>query len=85
MQYPLQKVEQDCGHHSGLPGNSGAAWDPSQEVEQSRGRHSGLSGNDGAAWNPSQEMEQDRGGCCVEPESADLSAEVRLWSESDPT
>ena len=37
MQYPLQKVEQDRGHHSGLSGNSGATRDSSQEVEQDRG------------------------------------------------
>ena len=36
--YPSQEVEQDRGHHSGLPGSNGAVRNPSQEVGQDRGR-----------------------------------------------
>ena len=78
MQYPLQEVEQDHGHHSGLQGNSGAARNLTQKVEQDHGRHSGLPGNNGVVRNPSQEVEQDCDCCCVAPGSADPSVEVRL-------
>ena len=79
--YPSQEVEQVCGRHCGLPGDSGAVRNPSQEVEQSCDGYCGLSGNDGAARNPPQEVEQDHGHYGGLPGGADLLIEARQRSE----
>ena len=75
--YPSQEVEQVCGHHCGLPGDSGAVRSPPQEVEQGGYGCYGLSGNDDTAWSPPQEVEQGRGRFEGLSGGVDLSIEAR--------